>query len=345
MKRILLLVAGAAVLAAPAAAAATAPTFALVPQHYDPKLRATESYFVAQAVPGTTFTNSVRVSNQGGTGGSALLYAVDATTGQTSGAVYLDRTKPRRDVGAWIELGKSSVSLGPGQSVVVPFTVHVPAGAHPGDHLGGIVAENQTITHSTGKGALQIRIRHLTIVAVEVQVPGPTVARVDVTAVKAAGQHGYQFVDLHLVNTGSVTTKPTGTLLVTDSSGAQVASRALKLDSLLPGTTIDYPVLLPAKALQPGSYHATVDLTFGADQLGYRRTPGTTQSITHGFDFTVSNGQYKQVFQGVKPVQPVQQAKSSSGSGSTLMLIVAGLAVLLAALVVLVLALRRWPHR
>src|SRR5262245_3547841 len=187
-------------MAARASAAPGSASFALVPQDYDPALAATQSYFVRVAHPGETFTNSVRVRNVGTQAGTALLYAVDATTGKTSGAVYLDRTKPRPGVGSWVTLGARSVTLGPRESVVVPISVHVPAGARPGDHLGGIVAENAAVTGATGRGALQIKVRHLTIAAVEVQVPGKTAAALRIAGAKAGGEHGYQYVYLRLAN-------------------------------------------------------------------------------------------------------------------------------------------------
>jgi hypothetical protein len=197
-----------AVVAASPAAVAGAPaaSFALAPQHYDPALAATQSYFVAVGQPGETFANNVRVRNVGTKAGTALLCAVDATTGKTSGAVYLDRTKPRPGVGSWVTLGASSVTLGPGESAIVPITVHVPAGARPGDHLGGIVAENAALTGATGRGALQIKVRHLTIAAVEVQVPGKTAAALRIGGAQAGGEHGYQYVYLRLANTGWLTT-------------------------------------------------------------------------------------------------------------------------------------------
>src|SRR5689334_1999232 len=102
--RVVLSILGAGVLAVvaavPALSAPATATFALAPEHYDPSLSATQSYFVAVARPGSSFANAVRVRNLGKTTGTAYLYAVDATSGQTSGAVYLDRTKPRRGVGA-----------------------------------------------------------------------------------------------------------------------------------------------------------------------------------------------------------------------------------------------------
>ena len=348
--RLCLSVLGTALLGACAAAVSAAgipaPVFALVPQRYDPTLNATRSFFVAVARPGTTFTNSFRVRNMGSAAGTALLDAVDATTGQTSGAVYLVRGRPRRGVGAWVTLGSRSVTLAPGQSAIVPVTVHVPAGAHAGDHLGGIVAENEALSRASGHGALQIRVRHLTIAAVEVQVPGRAPTRVDVTGVRAGGEHGYQYVYLHLENQGALTTKPLGRVLITSSGGRTVATRALTLDTFLPGTAIDYPLLLPRQALQPGTYRATVELTYAATALGYRRADGPARTLSRSFDFRVSSGQYTTVFSGVPPVRAPAVVPAHGDSRLPLVLAAAGgLAALLAALAFIVIGVRRWSPR
>ncbi len=334
MKPRALILAAAALLGALACANASATpgqaVFALHPEHYDPALRVTESYFVAQARPGTSFTNAVRVVNMGTAPGTALLYPVDATTGQTSGAVYLDRSKPRPGVGSWVTLGASSVTLGPGKSSVVPITVHVPATVRPGDHLGGIVAENAAVTQGSGKGALQIRVRHLTIAAVEVQVPGPAAAQVAVTGVRASGQHGYQYVYLHLANPGALTTKPIGTLVVSDTGGNKVASRSFELDTFLPGTAIDYPVLLPGQALAPGKYRADVEVRYAPVAIGYRRVAGSAQTTRGSFAFVVSSKEYTHVFQGAPPPK-VLSPTASHGDDSRLLMLLAGLVAVLAA--------------
>ncbi len=319
---------GAMLTATPASASPGTASFALVPQHYDPGLQATQSYFVAVAHSGDTFTNSVRVRNLGTHTGTALLYAVDATTGQTSGAVYLDRSKPRPGVGSWVRLGVDSVTLAPGESRVVPITVHVPAGAAPGDHLGGIVAENAEVQSSAGKGALQIRVRHLTIAAVLVQVPGPAAASVALTGARAGGEHGYQYVYLRLRSTGTLATKPQGRLEVFDASGKRVASRTFRLDTVVPRTVIDYPVLLPRLALPAGAYRADVQLRYAAAVIGYRRLAGPQRIVRRSFDFAVSQKQYGAVFKGTRPALTPSRSASSSSSPAPLILLAAAAALL-----------------
>jgi Bacterial protein of unknown function (DUF916) len=132
------LLCGVAVVSAePSSAAVGDASFALKPITYDPALTVTKSYFVLVARPGAVIQDRIRIVNTGGRTGTAYLYPVDATTGQTSGAVYLSRQSPRHDVGAWIRLARSTVTLGPGKDVVVPFTIRVPLSIRPGDHLGG----------------------------------------------------------------------------------------------------------------------------------------------------------------------------------------------------------------
>ena len=120
-------------------ASAAGPTFALKPAS-----QAKLGYFVFAGRPGATLRGKVEVINVGSKAGKTSLYAVDATTGQTSGAVYRPKGEPRPGVGGWVKLGKSSLELGPGQSQVVPFSVQVPSEAAAGQHLGGIVAQRST---------------------------------------------------------------------------------------------------------------------------------------------------------------------------------------------------------
>jgi hypothetical protein len=292
-------------------------SFAVRPATFDTSLAATKSYFVFAAQPGSVITTKVRISNTGDRTGTALLYPVDATTGQTSGTVYRQRNDPRTDVGKWVHLEQSKLALKPGTSVVVPFSIRVPSHARGGDHIGGIVAENTALTESKATGALQIRIRHLTIAAVVVQVKGQAAALIDATGLRAGGEHGYQFVYLRVENLGGLATKPQGSVVIAGSSGAVVARRRFQLDTFVPQTAIDYPILLPGQVLPPGSYHATVRLSYAASVLGYRRVAGQARTISRSFAFAVSSADHTAVFKGAPPVTPPTTAAVPSAKKKT----------------------------
>src|SRR5437899_8048582 len=134
-------------------------------------------YFVYTLNDGASRTGAVIVSNVGTATGTVKLFTADATTGQTTGTVY-ETSKPPTRAGSWVTLSSTAVKLAPGAHKQVAFTVHVPAGTPAGEWVGGIVAETShrlASSKSKQKANVQIKIRDLTIVAVESKVPGPRV--------------------------------------------------------------------------------------------------------------------------------------------------------------------------
>lgn len=284
---------------APAASAgASGPSFALKPVG-----PARTGYFVFKAEAGQTVRGAVRVLNVGTETGRTSLYSVDATTGQTSGAVYRSRQESRRDVGAWIRFAKSAVRLNPGQSQVVPFSVRIPAGTSAGQHLGGIVAQRAPGSTSPApagkKGSFKVRIQELSVLAVQVNVPGAERVQMTLTGIKAGNQPGHQSVLLGIGNTGNVLVKGSGTLKIVGKSG-QVAQRSsFDLDTFVPGTKIDFPVYVQGKALNPGDYRGTVSIAY----RGHR--------LTRTFPFTITTAQAAQVF-GAEAAQQTPIESSSN---------------------------------
>lgn len=286
-------------------AAGGAALFGLQPVLYDPANPLTKSYFIFDSKPGTIINNRVRVTNVGTARGSVSLYPVDATTGQTSGAVYLNHNDPRKDVGAWLSLSTQQLTLDPGQSQIVSFQVVIPATIRPGQHLGGIVAENLTVANNTptpntskNTSTIQVTVKNLTIIAVQVNLPGTPIEQLLATRVQAGGQDGYQQLLLGLSNAGNVMLHPYGTLQVTDVQGRTVENFSLKLDTFLPQTSINYPVTITGPALGAGDYQAALNLTFGHGQILHYTTK-----------FTISQQQVTQVFGSHQTQAPT----SSSG--------------------------------
>jgi hypothetical protein len=265
--------------------------FALQPVLYDPANPVTESYFVFDSKPGIVVKSSVRVTNAGTAKGSVSLYPVDATTGQTSGAVYLSHDAPRKDVGSWMALGAQQLTLDAGQSQVVSFQVTIPSNVRPGQHLGGIVAENLTLSSSPqNNSAIQIKVKNLTIVAVQVNLPGTAIEQLVGTGVQAGGENGYQQLLLGLSNTGTVMLKPSGTLQVADTHGQVLKTISLKLDTFLPQTAINYPVAITGQALGAGDYQATLILTYGHGQTLHSTTKFTITKQQLVQTFGTNNG-------------------------------------------------------
>jgi hypothetical protein len=288
------------------------PQFSLRPVTYNPNNPTTASYFIFNPQLGATVQSQVRVTNTGTVRGSVALYPVDATTGQSSGVVYLSHQDPRKDTGAWMTIGTSQLTLNPSQSQVVSFSVAVPKDASPGQHVGGIVAENLAIQQGTSGGGVQINIQHLSVIAVQLNLPGAQIEKLEAQRIKAGGEHSYQVLAVSLRNTGTQMLKPNGTLQVQDKNGHELKNIAMKLDTFLPQTAIDYPAYVEGQALGPGHYKAKLTLHYGT---------GKVLSFTTDFEITAQDLQ--QTF-GDRPPNTLPPTSGNGGSGPSPLEVAAG---------------------
>ena len=249
------------------------------------------------------------VSNTGNRAGTVKLYSADGSTGQTTGTVYLTDSKPVH-AGAWVKLAQPSVKLAPGEIKHVPFTVQVPAPhVEPGQWVAGIVAETATSAktkRSTRKAGVQIRIRNQTIIAVQVNVPGTAQRRVHDRrrqdgrpARLPAGARPFLQRREHA---------PEAARLRDDPPGRQAIEHLpFKMDTFLPQTAIDYPVLLK-KALARASTRRRLALL---SHPGRRR-----KTITASPTLKISDENVKQVFTSAAPQQPPGGVVADSGSST-----------------------------
>jgi hypothetical protein len=246
-------------------------------------------YLRLHANPGATLRRTVRITNTGRRPGTARLYAVDATTGRTTGAVYHGRSHVRRDVGAWTRIDTGRVRLAPRRSRTVVLTVRVPRSARDGQHLGGIVAENATLTRGAtrrrGRGSFRVDVRSLTIMAVQVDLPGPRRERLAITGVRAGEAGGVQTLEVGMRNAGNRLVKGRGTVTVRGEHSSVLRRAAFAVDTFVPRTAVADPVVVPRAALPAGTYAADIVLHYG-----HRRTARLTAPLT------ISRRQVEQVF-------------------------------------------------
>jgi hypothetical protein len=250
-------------------------------------------YFVFNSSRGSVIHGAVRVVNVSAVAGQAKLYAVDATTGQTSGAVYQSEKAPRRGVSSWIKLAASTVALGPHQGARVAFSVQVPGGAGAGQHLGGLVVApvktTSTSTAKRGSHTFRVNIEEIGIVAVQVNLPGALVKKIGITGVRASGRPGYQTLLIGLSNLGNSLVKGSGRIQVS-RGGRSVLAQSFPIDTMVPQTSIDYPVYVRGARLGPGKYTAAVTVPYQGGHVAR----GT-------FPFTISSQQVRKTYGSTVP--------------------------------------------
>ena len=232
---------------------------AVAPAHPDPANQATRSYFIHTASPGETFTDQVKVSNGGAAPLELLVSPVDGLTGATSGAVYANRQDALAKAGAWVTPTRSSLSVSSGSTTDLDFSVRVPADAQPGDHLAGIAFEDaHPSTNGTG---LQVTTVVRAVIGILVKVPGPAAFDLRVSGAviePLTPTLNLATVKIRLEDVGLLLGRPSLTVRLTGPNGYQGVVADRRLDTLLPGDPILYPLSWP-DALAPGDY--TIDVT------------------------------------------------------------------------------------
>jgi len=217
-------------------------------------------YFLLDAQPGHTVEQSIGVRNDSESPIDLRLVPVDATTGPLGGVSYGLEQEDRRAVGTWIQLERDKVTLDPGASKTIPFSISIPAGAAPGEHVGGISvfvpAEEEGLGPTETGAAVVVRSRR--IVAVQVQLPGGDPAHIDIQGVEAAARPDGLYLEVLVANDGGDLTKGTGLIELPDEG----FSRELSIDTFLPGTAIRYPVKWSTEPRQ-GTFAGSVHIQYG----------------------------------------------------------------------------------
>lgn len=127
----------AAIVMVPAAAWASATTWSVQPANE--KGPDGRRWIEFTADPGAVVTEHLAVRNFSGTPAMFAVKAADGYLTDTGRFNMLPSNQASVDGGTWIDV-RDGVTVGPRQTVVIPFTITVPDDATPGDHPAGIAA-------------------------------------------------------------------------------------------------------------------------------------------------------------------------------------------------------------
>ncbi|MCC5476149.1 WxL protein peptidoglycan domain-containing protein [Streptomyces barringtoniae] len=242
---------------------------------------AARPYFYLSADPGQTLADKVAVQNKTGGPLTFRLYAADAYNTARDGGFAVRTLKERmRGVGAWAKPAKDRVTVPGHRTVTVPFTLHVPDGAEPGDHPGAIVALDEHVDPGSGSPALGVQ--RAVGARVYLRVGGPTLPALSVGQLHISHHQPLMpglgtataTVSYTLRNTGNVTLDP---------------KVELKARGLFGRTLLDRELTRVPSELLPGQRVRLTETWSGAPQLDLAdltltaSAPGTRQSASASF--------------------------------------------------------------
>lgn len=218
-------------------------------------------FFLLEAEPGAEVRQEIGLRNDSAVPLEIELGAVDAVTGQLGGASYALTSETPTRVGTWIALERTTVTLAPEASAVVPFRVAVPQDAESGQHLAGIsisVPQVQDTAGVAGEGqaGASIDVQTRRIIAVQVNLPGPAEPELVIGGVSPVARPDGLYLEVAVENTGRALTKGAGVIRVEDNF-----EREFDVDTFVPRTSIGYPIKW--RDADDGEYAAAVEIRYG----------------------------------------------------------------------------------
>ena len=162
----------------------------------------TESIFIHTLNPGDKQAEGLLAVNNSPEKKTMLIYAVDSTP-STGGAFACKQFgQDKKDVGAWITLKKSEVTLDPGTNELIPFEIVVPKSASVGEHNGCIIIQEKK-EKVEGKSGVNLSFR--TGLRVAITVPGELKRNIEIIGFSVTPRNnGGFFLRPQVKNLGNV---------------------------------------------------------------------------------------------------------------------------------------------
>lgn len=216
-------------------------------------------WFIFQARPGELTRGELLVRDTGPEPKRIELAGTDAVT--AGGGGYAFSSFAPSHTGSWLRLARRSVTLRPGGSAVVPFTIAVPPDASPGEHFAGITAidADEVAAVSARRAAL----RHTGAVvltragiAVQVDLPGAVVYRLAFRGARLAVSPSGARLVLQIANTGNQLIPSTRVHLVVRRGARTLFRSETLLGAFLTDGGLDYEIPWQG-TIASGRYHIT----------------------------------------------------------------------------------------
>ncbi len=171
------------------------------PANPDPSNARTKSIFIYELKSGETKTDAVLLMNNSDKEETFNVYAVDGILTNTGAYSCEQAVEEKDDVGAWVKLSETQVTLAANTTKEVPFTTTVPEGADVGEHNGCMVFQSDT---DEGDVQGNVRVRTRQAIRLVVTIPGDLKKEVAIKDFTVGKLNQLQQFLLTITNTGNV---------------------------------------------------------------------------------------------------------------------------------------------
>lgn len=160
----------------------------------------TDSIFVHTLSPGDTQEEGVLVVNNAAEAKTLIIYAADSTPSTGGAFACKQLAEDKTDVGAWIDLEQTELTLDPGTNETIPFTINVPESASVGEHNGCILIQEKK--EASDQAGVNLSIR--TGLRVAIMIPGEITRNLELAGFEVIHKNKDFLLRPQVKNTGNV---------------------------------------------------------------------------------------------------------------------------------------------
>jgi len=233
------------------------------PHEWDLKNPLTKSWFIYTLESGETKKGKVDVINSSNEPQDIKIYPVDAVTTQDGAFAPEPEDKEKIDVGAWITLSESEVSLRPKETKTIKFTLKVPENAEVGDHMGAIIAQNKKIPEAEEGTGMRIVTR--VGARIYLTVPGELIKKLEFEKFTWKLEDRQVTFYLDLANKGNVRLSPKGEIEIKNIFGKVIDKIEITEREVFPRSTIIVPIKWEKRPFF-GKFTAMATVTYDVDK-------------------------------------------------------------------------------
>lgn len=209
----------------------------IYPTFWDKTNPITKSWFVYQMDKNQEKEDQATVINNTGEELTVKIYPVDAKTTADGAFSPLLEEEAKNDVGAWITLPVSELTLKPHEKKEIKFTISIPDNAPVGEHAGAIIIE-EVKPEQANEAGVGLNIKQRVGVRVYVTIPGEKQVKLewqDFSFTKIGDQYAFLF---KLENQGNIILNPQTEIVVKQIWGNRIKTfEKQSLGSIFPGKT------------------------------------------------------------------------------------------------------------
>lgn len=241
------------------------------------------SWFVYEALPGTTIKDKVELINQAKTTMIIRVAVLDGAVTNDGGYTLVGNKEENKDIGTWANLSDETVTLLPGARKLIDLTVHVPSNADVGSHPGGVViwADKSSTANKKPGGMLSIVTR--VAARLYLTVPGDIVRKLDVSNVRHTLAEGVLYFNMGFRNNGNVTLMPEADIKLKGIFGSVGEQKDSQFGMILRGGTIDSRVPWQKKAPKFGRFVADFRVHYGEKDFEGKYVKDEYQDVKYVF--------------------------------------------------------------